>query len=698
MSTKDEQESLGREGLIQYGVMLGALLALVAAIWSNQLPRPFPVVELVLTVVAAAATRQFGVPLPGKGFASFVPGVVMFAILRHGWAWGALVAVLGMPAGDLPLRRLRLRSALVNAGHLATGTALVGFAYQQSLHGATGLAALAPGNGGPLLFLLIALPLVVNATFYLELAASAKSIAWVDARLTLRWEAVVYVLCAILALGWLLAMGIAAPPAWRIGAAALLVATTALAHWIARTGVKADELAMIQRLSRAIAADISLERNFETIQVLTRGLVPYEHMGFARYHEAGHEMELVADTGGLGRVRYNADQGLTGEALRRKAPVVAGRGRQVQLTPAEQERGGSAILIPLFQGERLVGAWSIRHSDPSMYRDVDALLLETLAPNLALALRLHALVAPLLESSEQTAQYVEHLTATSEEIHASSQEVTAATQRAETGATAAAQLVDRAEQAMLDLRASARDAAAAGEETHQAAQKMEQTAQSVRSATTRTAAALERVGETVEQGAAEVGRLRDAADQVGRFAETIGTIAAQTNMLALNATIEAARAGSHGAGFAVVADEVRRLAEQSAREAAQATRTTTDTRRVIVTAAQLLERMRGELGDIAAATRGWIGEMESIVKASETAAGLSSRMVEFPRRNTMQADEMQRMLMELRGAAKTSAAEAQVVAAAAAEQLQAIESLSQSAIQLSTSADQLAQAARFVRE
>ena len=698
MATKDEQESLGREGLIQYGVMLGALLALVAAIWSNQLPRPFPIVELVLTVAAAAATRQFGVPLPGKGFASFVPGVVLFAILRHGWAWGALVAVLGMPAGDLPLRRLPLRSALVNAGHLATGTALVAFAYQQSLHGTTGLAALAPGNGGPLLFLLIALPLVVNATFYLELAASAKSIAWVDAKLTLRWESVVYVLCAVLAIGWLLAMGIAAPPPWRIGAAVLLVATTALAHWIARTGVKAEELAMIQRLSRAIAADISLERNFETIQVLTRGLVPYEHMGFARYHEAGHEMELVADTGGLGRVRYNADQGLTGEALRRKAPVVAGRGRQVQLTPAEQERGGSAILIPLFQGERLVGAWSIRHSDPSMYRDVDAMLLETLAPNLALALRLHALVAPLLESSEQTAQYVEHLTATSEEIHASSQEVTAATQRAETGATAAAHLVDRAEQAMLDLRASARDAAAAGEETHQAAQKMEQTAQSVRSATTRTAAALERVGETVEQGAAEVGRLRDAADQVGRFAETIGTIAAQTNMLALNATIEAARAGSHGAGFAVVADEVRRLAEQSAREAAQATRTTTDTRRVIDTAAQLLERMRRELGDIAAATRGWIGEMESIVKASETAAGLSSRMVEFPRRNTMQADEMQRMLVELRGAAKSSAAEAQVVAAAAAEQLQAIESLSQSAIQLSTSADQLAQAARFVRE
>jgi methyl-accepting chemotaxis protein/putative methionine-R-sulfoxide reductase with GAF domain len=694
------QQEIGKETLIQVAVTLGAVLSVVAAIWSESFPQPFPWLELILTIAAAAATRRFGLALPGKGFASFVLGVVIFAILRHGWAWGALVAVVGMPTGDLFFRHLRLRSAAVNAGHLATGTTLVGFFYDRALDGALGLAALSPSNTVPMLFLLIALPVVVNATFYLELAASAKSPAWVDARLTLRWEAVVYALSASLAVAWLLGMDAHAGIAWKIGAGVLLTGSTALAHWIAGRGVKADELALIQRLARAIAGDMSLERNFRIIRELTQRLVPYEQMGFARYDESRHEMEIVTDTarGEGGAIRYHADQGLTGEALRRRGAVVSAAGSMQQVALPDDERRGAEILIPLYQGERLVGAWSIRHSEPTMYRDIDALLLGSLAPNLALSLRLHMLVAPLLDSSEQTAQYVEQMTATSQQIHASSEEVTAATQRAETGAVGAAELVDQAEQAMLELRASAHDAAAAGEETHRAAQEMEKTAQTVRLATTSTAAALERISETVEQGAAEVGRLKEAADQVGQFAETIGTIASQTNMLALNATIEAARAGTHGAGFAVVADEVRRMAEQSAREAAQATRTTSETRRVIDHAAVLLDRMRTELSDIATATKGWINELETIVRASEVAANLSSRMIEFPRRNTLQADEMQRMLTQLRGAAQTSASEAQVVAAAAAEQLQAIESLSRSAIQLSSSAEQLALAAKFVRE
>ncbi|MDP3775196.1 MAG: methyl-accepting chemotaxis protein [Gemmatimonadales bacterium] len=691
----EREDALRPETLVQVGVVTGAVLAIVAAIWTSSLPSPFPWAELALTVAAAAATRQFGLPLPGKGFASFVLAVVLFAVLRHGWAWGALVALIGMPAGDLIFRRLPPRAALMNVGHLTFGSALVGFAYDL-FGGAYGPAALSAPNGPALLVLLIALPTVVNATFYAELALS-QAAAWVDARLTLRWEGVVFALSASLALAWFAVSVMAAPAGYKLVLDLALLGLTALVLWVSRMGVHADELRLIQRLSSAIAADINLDRNFATIQELTRRIVPWDHMGFARYDEAKHEMELVADTSpehAKGN-RLAADRGLTGEVLRRRGPVVAS-GLQRTLS-VEWEHPGSEILIPLYQGEKLVGEWSIRHGDPAMYRDVDALLLSTLAPNLALALSLHNLVAPLVEASEQTATYVEHLTATSQQIHASSEEVTAAAQRAEADAATAAGLVQRAEEAMVVLRSSAHHAAAAGNETHRAAQDMEQATQAIRVATAMTATSLERIGETAEQGAAEVGRLREAAEQVGRFAETIGAVANQTNMLALNATIEAARAGAHGAGFAVVADEVRRLAEESSREAARAAKTTAETRRLLDRAAQLLERMRRELGETAAAAHQWIADLEAIVRASETAAHLSERMVEFPRRTTAQADEMQKMLTELGAAAQSSASEAKVVAASAAEQLEAIENLSRSAIQLSRSAEQLAGAARFVK-
>ena len=686
---------------VRVAVSLAALVSFgagIAALVSGAVPagENLPLAGALL-VLAAALTRRYGIALPGNGFYSYVIGVMLFAILDRGWAFAAIVAPFAMLVGDVMLRRLPLRAAFGNAAHLTAGSTFVGLMYTR-ISGVTGAAALAADNVGAVAITIIMLPIIVNGTFYLELALG-QTIAWVDARLTLRWESIVYLVSAVLALGWLALLHATVPGVSRAILTSGLALATAGSLYVLRLGVRADELHLIQRLAQVIAAELTLSQSFKRVQELTRQLVPWEHMGFARYDARTRQMELVADTAAQPDkiFRFDSDAGLTGEALRLRRPVVAHGLARDQVVVPGVEVPGSEMLVPLYHAGQLVGLWSVRHSDPTMYRQSDGDLLELLAPQLALMVAIDGSLRPVTGASDQTMQYVQTLTATTEEIHASSEEVAAAAQRASHGAGQAATLVSTAAREAGELKDSAAQLAVAGDRTREAGSQMEKTAERVRTGTQNAVRQLTDLGATTEESAAEVGRLRDVATQVERFSETIGFVANQTNLLALNATIEAARAGIHGRGFAVVADEVHKLAEASSREARNVSKAVQDTRRALDRAAQLIERIRGDLGQVVQSSAEWVQDLNRIAEAAVETARAGKEVAEFGRRSAELATKITESLGQARAGAQTSSQEAEGVAAAAAEQLRAIQDLAHGATELSALAEQLSQALRFIR-
>lgn len=684
-------------------VALGALVAIGVAFVGYATGRlstsgSFPIALLGLVVVGALS-RRFGIALPGNGFSSYVLGVTTYAVLEHGWEFATIVAPLLTVLGDVVLRRLPLRLAGSNGAHLTAGSALAGLIYEQ-LGGATGPLALESDNVGPIAALILLMMVLVNGSFYLELTVS-RAIAWVDAWMTARWEAIVYFSSVGLALAWfwLLHSSLDLSAGILIGAA--LTGATLVSAFVIRLGVHADELLLVQRLSQAIATDLSLTRTFTHIQDITRRLVAWEHIGFARFDPKRREMELVADTamrdGTSAAFRFDADAGLTGEAVRtRRAVVARNLGRGDAISPGG-ERTGSEILVPLYHGEQLIGLWSIRHSDPWMYRETDAEILSVAAPQIALMLALERAIRPVVGASDQAAQYVQTMTATTEEIHASSQEVAASAQRASQGARQATGLVAAAATESGELQRGAVDVAAAGDQTREAGEQVERTASRVRAATQEAVRRLTELGRSTEEGAAEMVRLRDVAARVEKFSEAIGFVANQTNLLALNATIEAARAGSHGHGFAVVAEEVHKLAEEAGREARNVGKSVQETLRALDRAAQLLERIRSELGSVVDLSAALLPDLDRITEVAGGTARAGKRVADVARATAERASRMTQSLTQAQSGASASTEEAETVAAAAAEQLRAIEDLAQGATELSGIAERLSQAVDFIR-
>lgn len=106
----------------------------------------------------------------------------------------------------------------------------------------------------------------------------------------------------------------------------------------------------------------------------------------------------------------------------------------------------------------------------------------------------------------------------------------------------------------------------------------------------------------MELASDNVRMLASRTEHIAAIAESIQSVAGQTNLLSLNAAIEAARAGDAGRGFAVVADKVRDLSHQTAELAQDITQLVGEIRSEASGATGAMARMSSEVAETSVAT------------------------------------------------------------------------------------------------
>ena len=673
-----------------------ALIVVPAGLIAGAFLQPFPWQMALIITVLAVATRPLGVPLPGKGFASFVVAAASAAVVALGWAAGAAVAAIAIFIGDVAIRRISLRRAITLAGHMATAAFVAGLLYSLA-GGVYGSEALRLGNFWPLLFLLVTLAAVANTTFYLQLRLS-PSLPWVSPGLTLRWELATVGLGSALAVGLLAVLFADVTPGETIGLAMLWLLAAALARWLVRKAVAGESLLLVQRLTRAIGARTELVKAFEDVKTLTTSLVPWHHMGIARYLPESHQFSILEDTEPdiEAGTTFSANSGLSGVALRRGAPVTDTEVDADEL-PSYQE-GRSEILIPLKHGERLVGLWSIRHRDRRAYRPDEARMLGHLAPQLALSISLDSLVRPVLAASDRTAGQTRSITESTRELRERSEDA-AHTARGVAGtvrglAEALSQGAAQAERA----RAVAEESAAHGDETGESGRQMLEIVRGVREATSSALNQLDVAAHVVEEGAVEVARLKEVSETLERFRRTISQLADQSGLLALNAAIEAARAGQQGRGFGVVAEEIRVLADRSGKEAEGVAENVRQIRERLERTIGLMGEIREEVLSVTEAGQRWSEDLDTILVAAEAVAETGQVIATTARQAALRSAEMAQVLDRAASDAKAGAEATETVATMSAEQKRLIDDLDGAAAELAEMAEGLATAAVAVRE
>jgi len=461
---------------------------------------------------------------------------------------------------------------------------------------------------------------ISRSLFYFSLIIRSK-LESAEKILILRWEISSYLLTLIGSTIVVAALATLSPVGWLAVALALGVLGL-LTRQILDEAIGAEDLNKVHMMEAAIASNATLQGSFTQIERLAYRLLDWGD--FRVYRVAGTETSLAyrSSTGRPNRSTPPPDLApFRQNAVETREPVIV---RDVQ----REERLGSVltdvrtlVIHPIRFGDEILGTLEVEHHKRHAYGPKDLLAMSTLAGQIATAFHISELRRPLVLTVGQIGEQVTALARVADSLRAS------ATALADVSLGMRQGAVELEKFASGGLKATGSLASASHEMMNQGAQA------ATASGTAAEVAARNRVviGDAIDRlvelkgfvavGADRVAALGGLTHRITGFIGTIREIADLTNLIALNAAIEAARAGREGRGFAVVASEVRDLAAQSLHAAREAGNLLGEITTQVSAVSGQMERGRDVVAGVEELSANAARALDAIVGTTEEAGG-----------------------------------------------------------------------------